>query len=252
MVIRNAVLAAVVIGTAGCNTNSALQKMRLSQLERFETNATVVNAAAVNGEYVPASYDLYLKVDRKLIDSVLQPMNGMQTTVDASGRKINLSLQSIEARFQPGTPEIAITATARDEQSGVEANVQMDANLVIAEDPENPGGLLGRVSATRIVPKIAWGPFDFTRRRFARDLLSLEAVKLTEKLPAFTLPTTGKFAVGAPAGVMDTGQIPTSSGSWMRGEVTYPASRISGQVVVKHILVLSNGIHVFADVEGLQ
>ena len=242
----------IILSLAGCSTEKQLLKVKLAQLHRFEANAADATSLAENGQFKPSNYDLYMKIDRKLVDAVLEPVNGMSTTLEASKRKVRFSVQSIQANFKPGTPEITIAATARDEQSGVEAIVDLDANLAISEDPERPGSLVGRVTATRIVPRIRGGLFDLTERRFVRDLLALEAMKITEKLPSFTLPTTSSFAVGTTGGVVDTGNIPTGNGSWMRGDVTYPESRISGQVVVKHVLVLSNGIHLFADVEGLQ
>jgi hypothetical protein len=107
------------------------------------------------------------------------------------------------------------------------------------------------VVATRIVPDLRWGVVSFSRARFVRTLLELESTRFTSKLPSVKLPLKRDFAFGEPAMTVDSGQIDTGNGSWMRGKISYPATATNGRFIVKNILFLKNGIHIFSVIEDL-
>ena len=196
-------------------------------------------------------HDLYLTLDADVFTRLLEGVEGNTVEVVASNRPIELTVDKVEMTFRPGSPEIELAAKARDVGSGLIAELQMDSRLVIEGEPARPDELLARIVATRIVPRVRWGPFEFTKRKFVRSLLSLEAARFTERLPAARLPLAREFAFGKPANSVDSGQIKTTRDSWIRGNLSFPSTEIRGRFVVHNVLFLENGIHLFANVEGI-
>lgn len=234
---------------AGCSTH--LQQLRLNrdQLIRLEAAATTARQKAEAGQFDPSRYDLYLHLNRSVFDTITSSFDGMVVEVDADGRPIDFTVSSIRMNFRPGHPGVTVTANARDRRSGIEAGVDMDARLLIERDSVGARSLYMRVVATRIVPRVSWGPLHFTRNWFVRRLLALEATQFTEGLPRVSIPVTSKFAVGGPAGEQNI-TLPTGEGT-VTGRIRFPATQQQRNVVVKEILSLRNGVHLFADVEPL-
>jgi hypothetical protein len=103
--------------------------------------------------------------------------------------------------------------------------------------------------ATRIVPRLRWGILDFTKWKFAKSLLTLEATQLTERIPRVQVPLRDEFRFGGPAETRSI-SLPFKDGA-AAGNVTTPSTQIGGALVVKQILFLKNGVHIFANVEGM-
>jgi hypothetical protein len=143
-----------------------------------------------------------------------------------------------------------VSALARDRKTGVTAGVDMDTRLLIERDSAQPATMYMRVVATRIVPRVSWGPFDLTRRRFVRRLLALEATRFTERLPRVSLPVSSTFSIGGPERTQ-TVTLPAGEGT-VTGVVRFPDTQQRRAVVVKEILSLRNGVHLFADVETIR
>jgi hypothetical protein len=236
---------------AGCSTERDLLELRRDQLLRIEQNAKAVRQGTEQGSFDPHRYDAYLAVDADVFNRILSTVNGYSIDIEASGRPVTLSVKAFETNFRPGSPEIRLDVEAVDRRSGVRAAVKLDSRLIIEGDLQNPDKLAARIVATNMVPDLKWGPLDFTKARFVRSLLSLEASRYTEKLPAMTLPLTVDFAFGSPAVVADSGRIDTGNGSWIRGNISYPDTMTKGRFAVKNILFLNNGVHLFAMVEGV-
>jgi hypothetical protein len=145
---------------------------------------------------------------------------------------------------------VTVAALARDKKTGIEAGVDMDTRLLIEPDSAQPAVMYMRVVATRIVPRVSWGPFHFTRNRFVRRLLALEATRFTERLPRFSIPVSSSFSVGGPEGAQ-TVTLPAGEGT-VTGNIRFPATLQQRKVVVKELVSLRNGIHIFADVETIR
>jgi hypothetical protein len=244
-------LLAVGLALAACNTTKRQLELERAQLTDIRVSATETRDLAQTGEFDRAKYDLYLMLHRTIFDQVMAAFDGREIAVGSSSRPIDVIVNSVRMKFLAGYPDIAIDATAVDRKSGVRADLVLDARMMIEGDPEQPDSLAIRPRATRIVPKLSWGVFDFTRRRFVRDLLALKAAEFTEKLPRITLPVTKDFSVGSPARV-ETTRFAIGGSAWMEGRVSYPAIQSKGRVAVKRILFLENGVHMFANVEESQ
>lgn len=239
------------LALAGCSTDRALLELKRERLLQIEQQALSIRGGAEQGSFDPTRYDLYLALDADVFTRLLEGVEGNTVEVVASNRPIELTVDKVEMTFRPGSPEIELAAKARDVGSGLIAELQMDSRLVIEGEPARPDELLARIVATRIVPRVRWGPFDFTKRKFVRSLLSLEAARFTERLPAARLPLAREFAFGKPANSVDSGQIKTTRDSWIRGNLSFPSTEIRGRFVVHNVLFLENGIHLFANVEGI-
>lgn len=244
-------MCAASVALSGCSTHLDLLELRRDQLLRLEESAKAVNVKAAAGEFDPSRYDLYLLLNRSIFEQTLGGISGTKVRVDAGGRDVEFTLTSVSMDFRPGAPVVSLNAMARDIKSGLEVEVYMDVRLVLEGDTAKPDELYLRFVATKLVPRIAWGPLDFTRSAFARDLLALEGGRFTERLPRMTLPLQNRFDVGAEGGTRPSGRLPTGNGSWIAGDVTYPGLRLSGSVAVKQVLFLGNGVHLFANVEGV-
>lgn len=234
----------------GCNTRIQQLELQRDQLLRIESAARATRVAADSGEFDPAKYDFYLLLNRSVFDTVMTSFDGMTLAVPAGDRMVDFTVSSLRMGFRPGNPEVTLVATARDRESGLEAGVDLDTRLLIERDTTQGDALFLRVVATRIVPRVSWGAFDFTRRRFVKRLLALEATKFTERLPRIELPVKSDFRIGGPASTQ-TVTMPTGNGSTITGTISFPRTEQSGAVAVKHILSLRNGIHLFANVEGM-
>jgi hypothetical protein len=233
-----------------CSTQAQLLEMRRDQLLRLEQAARATAAQAANGEFRPGDYDLYLHLDRKLFEQTLGGFSGMTAKVEASGRSIEIRLPKIAMAFRPGAAELSIDMAARDLRSGVEAEIYTDVRLVIEGDPEKPDALYLRLVPTRLVPRLAWGPLDSSKKKFVRDLVSVGALRLAARLPRLALPLQKDFEIGDDGGTRQVGPLPVVD-STIKGELTYPSTKLTGRVAVKKILFLGNGVHLFANVEGL-
>ncbi len=240
---------AILLG--GCSTERELLELRRDRLLQIEQNAITARTGVQQGSYDPSKYDIYLALDADVFTRALAQVEGSSTELEASGRPIKLVVKSLQTRFRPGSPEIDLDVEATDLQTGVTAAVQLDSRLIIEGDPAEPEKLTARIVATNLVPDLRWGPLNLTRSKFAKALLSLEASRFTEKLPAMTLPLAHDFKFGEPAKSVDSGQLDTGNGSWIRGNISYPATETKGRFAVKNILFLGNGIHLFATVEGI-
>ncbi len=241
-------LLATCVLLAGCSTNVRLLELRRDQMLGIEQSATGTLDLASQGAYQPDRYDLYLMLNAQVFDQILA---GFDNTVVAleGDRPIDVTLSSVRMAFRPGYPDVTLAAKARDRKSGIEADVELDVRLMIEGNAAAPDTLYLKAVATRIVPKLRWGVFDFTRWRFARRLFELEAARLTERIPRISIPVQSDFVIGG-KGASQVTRIDTGEG-YILGNVTYPSTERSARISVRHILFLKNGVHVFADVEGL-
>lgn len=241
---------AVAMALGGCGSTRVQQlELKRDQLLRIEASATQLKDAAAAGELRPEAYDMYLMINRSLFDSIMSAFDGAKVQLVADGRPVEFTLTSIRMDFRPGNPNLTVVASARDTKTGLEAAVDMDARLLVERDPQAPDALHLRLVGTRIVPRLSWNAFEFTRPAFAKRLLALEATKLTERLPRIALPTKNAFAFGGPAGAQSL-TFDTRDGR-ITGTVRYPATQTSGHLTVKHVVFLRNGVHLFANVEGM-
>lgn len=236
---------------AACSTNRELLELRLDRLNALETNAEEIRDGVKQGIYNPEKYDAYVAIDVDVFQRLIFEAEGQTVEVDADGRAIQITVETLTTNFRPGSPEITVVATALDKSSGVKAGIELDTRIVLIRDASSPENLTAKVVATRIVPELRWGPIEFTKAKFVRALLELEASKLTDELQGFTLPLTEDFAFGSEAQTFDSGQLDTGNRSYIRGNIIVPSTLVSGQFTVKNILFLENGVHIFADLEGL-
>lgn len=239
----------LLIGVTGCSTTRQSLELRRDQLQRLQQNAATLNAVAEAGNLDPAHYDAYLNLQPVLFEQMLQSFDGFSTTLKAGNRPVEMRIKSVRLAFRTGSPELAIDIEARDVRTGLIVGIDTDARLVLERDSADPDKLFGRIAVTRLVPRAKWGPLEFTKGKFIRALLSLEAIKYTERLPRFAIPVTYRFAFGSPAGVQDSGQVATGNGSWIRGDIALPSTRTEGVFAIKQIVFLKNGVHLFANVE---
>lgn len=233
---------------AGCSTNVRLLELRRDQLLGIEQAANATRELATQGAYAPERYDLYLMLNGQVFDQMLAGFDNTVVALEGE-RPIDVTLSSVRMAFRPGYPDVTLAAKARDRKSGVEAEVELDIRLIIEGDPSNPDTLYLRAVATRIVPKLQWGIFDFTRWQFARRLLELEATRLTQRIPRISVPVQSEFVIGGKAASQTT-RVDTGEG-YILGDVSYPSTERNARITVRQILFLKNGVHVFADVEGL-
>lgn len=239
------------VTVAGCSTDRQLLELKRDRLLQIEQQALATKAGVEQGSFDPKRYDVYLALDADIFGRALGSIKGSTIKIEASGRPIALTINELDMNFRPGSPEINISVAAKDIRTGLIAKLKMDSRLIIEGDRAQPDTMTARIVATRVVPELSWGPFDFTKAKFVKALLSLEAQHFTAKLPAVTLPVSSEFAFGDPAKSVDSGQLPTGNGSWIRGNVSYPSTETKGKFVVRNILFLRNGVHLFANVEGL-
>lgn len=234
-----------------CSTDRQLLELRRDRLLQIEDSAKEVRDQVPGGVFDPSKYDVYLAIDSDVFQRAFAEVAGSRLEIMAKGRPIAIEIDKFATEFHPGSPEVQLAAKAIDKRTGIEAAVDIDTRLVLVGDPAKPDELTAKIYATRIVPSARWGPLDFTRARFVRSLLSLEASKLTDRLPVMRLPLAREFSFGSGARQFSTGQIPTGNGSWIRGDVSLPPTLTKGRFVVNQILFLQNGVHIFASVEGI-
>lgn len=246
-----ATLTAAALTLSACATGAKTRDIRLDQLSRIEAAAKAIDADIVAGKYDPAKYDLYLMLNRSLFDQLLGGFAGTTGQFSVEGRPVSITFDKLALDFAPGSPTATIAATAKDLQRNIEVSIALDAQLLIEGDPRTPGALFLKPMVTSVAPQIAIGKLDVTRARFVRALIALKITEYTEKLPMVALPLDRAFSMGGPGGVRPTGRIDTGNGSWIEGNLAFPGTQVSGKLSVARILFLGNGVHLFANVEGL-
>jgi hypothetical protein len=251
MMRKLAILSMAALTLAGCATGAKTRDIRLAQLDRIEAAARAIDADIVAGAYDPAKYDLYLMLNRSLFDQLLGGFAGVTSQFTLDGRAVSITFDKLALDFSPGSPTATIAATAKDLQRNIQVSISLDAQLLIEGDPASPGALFLKPMVTSVEPSIAIGKLDVTRARFVRALIALKITEYTEKLPMIALPLDRAFAMGGPGGTRPTGRIDTGNGSWIEGDLTFPGTQVSGKLSVARILFLGNGVHLFANVEGL-
>lgn len=235
---------------AACDTNVRLLELQKAQLQQVDEAETSLSQEASSGKFGVQKYDLYLFLNATIFDQLLTPFDNTKLEV-GEGHPIDITLNSVRMKFHPGSPLVSVDARAVDRKSGIEAAVILDAKLVVVGDNTRPDSLKIKLIATKIVPKIHWGPLQIEKWLFARRLLELEATKLTDRVPEISLPVTSDFIVGSKP-TTQTATFATGNGSSVTGTLSIPGTQLHGNVHVKSVLFLKNGLHVFADVEGIQ
>ncbi|WP_426291542.1 hypothetical protein [Sphingomonas sp. TWP1-3-1] len=246
---RHAIWLALLL--TGCSTDRQLLELKRDRLLRIESVSNATLASVEQGSYDPTRYDLYLALDADIFTRVMAQIDGLKVKLEASGRPITLTVDSLAMAFRPGSPEITLNVTARDDRTGIVAKVALDSRLLLEGDLAKPDELKARIIATKLVPEFRWGFLNLTRGKFVRALLELEGSRFTDKLPLMTLPLARDFTFGNPASAVDSGQLDTGNGSWIRGSISLPSTLTKGRFVVKNVLFLNNGLHLFANVEGV-
>lgn len=236
------------LALSGCNTTTRLLRLERDNLVTIRDAERTVSANAAQQAYAPGNYDLYLFLNVGVFNGLLQQFDDFRFEVDA-GRPINVTLKRARFAFRPGYPSITIAAEARDPRTGVVAELEVAAGAVMETDPADPGRLLLRLVVTDAVPNLSWGPFELKKWALVRRLAQVEALQYSRRLPRVEIPVEREFVVGGPAGQQSI-NVPTGDGS-MTGTVAWPATLTNGSVAIKHLLFLPNGVHVFANVEGL-
>ncbi|MFD1613433.1 hypothetical protein ACFSCW_16655 [Sphingomonas tabacisoli] len=232
-----------------CSTEIRLLELQRSQLRTVDLASHQISVSASQQIFDPSKYDLFLFLNGVIFDQILAPFDGFQVTLD-HGRPIQITLASVRLAFRAGSPLLSIDASAKDIKTGLRARVRMDARFMIEGDAKRPDTLQLRLVATRFVPELKFGPLDFEKWIFLRELTELKATEMTAKLPPVPIPLKNDFGIGGKAG-SQTISFPTGNGSSVTGTLTYPDTYVSGAVRVQHVLFLKNGIHVYANVEGL-
>ncbi len=248
---RRAAAIAGMLMLAGCTTDLTALQIQRAQLAEIETSAQVVNKGLLAGDYDPAKYDFYLMFNRSIFDQVLQGLAGSANTVSIDGKPVEITFTSVALNFHPGSATATIAATATDPANKLVVAIDLDARLLLTSDPAKPGALFLQPEVLRLVPRIQVNNLNVTMAAFVRKLVALKLIQLTQRLPRVALPIVQQFAMGGPGGTRPTGRIATGSNGWIEGNLTFPGSQASGKVVIEKVLVLSNGVHIFANVEGL-
>lgn len=234
---------------SACSTQTQILTLERDRLLRVEQGAMAVSENASQMLYRPADYDLYLALHRSTFETLLDRFSGTTVQVESGGRAIEVTLDTIRMDFRPGNPEVSIEARARDVRTGLEAELEMDSRLILEGDLSRPDELRLRIVATRLVPNLRWGFFDLSRHRFAHSLLTLEASKVTDRVPTVSLPLAHDFSIGAARATRRI-TLPVGDGT-ITGDLTTPSTRVDGRIAIKHVVFLRNGVHVFANVEGV-
>ena len=235
---------------SACSTGMELLKLQRAQLLEIEKAALNVESYASGAHYDPGRYDLYLFLNSNSFNNILQAFDNLTFETDVGARRVAFTLDRVRTSFRPGYPDMIVAARARDIRTGIVARVEMDARWLVESDEQVTDRLFLRLVARRVVPDLAWGPFSLGKSRFARQLMQLEATKLTRNVPRLEIPVERKFDIGNDAGFVNLAGMRTGDGT-MDGRVSYPSTRIRGTIRICHVLFLKNGIHVFADVKGL-
>lgn len=241
-------VAVITFVLGGCSTQTKLLRLERDNLVTIRDSQRIVRDSSLQSAFDPARYDLYLFLNVSVFNGLLEQFDNFKLEVDA-GRPIEVTLKRVRFEFRPGYPSITIAAEAKDPRTGIVAELEMAAAAVLEPDANDPKRLLMRLVVTDVVPNLKWGPFELKKWALARRLAQVEAMQYSRRLPRIEVPLERDFTVGGPAG-QQTVNVPTGDGS-MTGVVTWPATLTSGSVAIKQVLFLPNGVHVFANVEGL-
>jgi hypothetical protein len=233
---------------SGCDTSRQLLQLERDSLQQVVTAQAAVRSSSSAGDYDAKKYDVHLLVGSSVFNEMLTQFDGTTFTIE-QGRPVSVTLEQARFEFRPGYPSIVIKARAKDRETGIEAELALYASVLVERDASKPETMYLRIVTTRAVPNIRWGPLELGKWLFARQLMQIEAMRYAQQLPRLEVPIRTPFTVGGPAG-SQTVAFPAGNAT-IRGVVTWPATEISGAIGAPQVLFLPNGIHIFANVEGI-
>lgn len=231
-----------------CNTTTQLLTLERDNLVAIKKAETSIQVEAANATFDPAKFDLYLFLNAGVFNSLLQGIDDHRFSID-QGRPIDIHVSQVRLEFRPGYPTVVITADATDRKTGLVAELTLASAVLIEPHPTDPKKLVMRFVVSDVVPNLKWGPFELNKWLFARRLMQLKGLEFSQRLPTVDVPITRDFQIGGPAG-QQVVNVPAGRGS-MDVQVNWPSTLSSGTIAIKHVLFLRNGLHLFANVEGM-
>jgi hypothetical protein len=210
----------LVMSASGCGTSQQVKQLQLAQLRSADAETVALLNHFKSGELPPRKFDIYLFINKSLLDNVLAHANGLTLQL-ARPRNTVLRIGSLSTAFVGGHPELAVLATASNPDRHLAVTVAIDAHLDLVADPTQPDTLQARVVIENVVPNIRWGFFEIRKWRFSHDMATLELSRLAAQLPRFPIPISHDLTLATPAG-KQTMTIPTGNGSSVTGEIHYP------------------------------
>lgn len=234
---------AVTFALVGCDTSRRVLQLELSQLREIERSQSLVAEDAANGVFDRRRYDVHLFLNSDVFESVLAQIGGV-TFVPDEAPQITVSIDPPELEFRPGYPQIEISAKAEHSGLGVQGDLTLAASLVLLDG--EPKRL--KAVVTDVEPNLRWRFFDLRYVEFIRQLAKIEVIEYSKQIPAVDLPAGTEFEFGgSPFRDSITAQ---AGGSTIVGTVTAPGVGVKGRIVVEELLFLSNGVHLYANVEA--
>ena len=157
-------------------------------------------------------YDRFTHLDAHILHRAFAKL-GRATMTTAGARPIDIRLTSVAEAFRPGYAEVTVPAIARDRATGAQADVMVEARLVMEGDPA-AGGLTIKPVPLKIVPRRQWTLHNLARWDFARRLREIEAVHLGDRLrpePAAEAAPLDETEVGPAADMLSGGSFAASA-----------------------------------------
>ena len=125
----------------------------------------------------------------------------------------------------------------------LDVNVSIKAALV-------PTGNYGefRLEVLSFTPRVSFLGINFTKARFVRELLAVEAGKLTATMPAIKLPVEQSLALGAPASAREVRFQTSDKPSYLTVRINVPSTEWRPAISNIRYFFIKDGVYIFGEV----
>lgn len=226
---------------SGCASSTERQLLQDQiALHRRAVDASKQTLSQLQGSQGPGSYQVKFYISNGALNGALTALDNLTIPIPEIDATANIL--SVRVADYGAFPTVTLRASATRDNLSVE--VEATAVLLPSEQAFNEF----RISLLAFTPKVSWYSFEVTKAKFIRDLLSLEVVKLTNRLPAITVPVDKQLAVGSAASTNSVRFQATDHPSFITMNVTSPTTQYSVRPANVRYYFL-DGIYIFGDLK---
>lgn len=219
-------------------------ELKLLQIQDLKNQSAVISddtAYLAPAPKLGANYGAHIVIGETAFNNFLAGLDNYSMPMPWPA---GATLEFVQTRlaFDDGPPHALIVAKAVDRAAQVEITLKIFADLLISADT-TAGTMVVKFAVTEIMPDIQFSIFRWHEFWLGMAVLSIEAQKYVDTLPATTIPLATDLPINVDP--PSTGTIALPNNSWVNVNQSMPRFDLDYTYTVQRVLTLKDGIHVF-------